>query len=289
MAFRRIGLTCRSVIERKEELLDRIVRVVEGAGADICIDAQRCDVPLLKRCNRFEELKELDLIIILGGDGTILRTVRELKDFSIPLLAVNRGRVGFLAEVDTKDIATLLPPLLGGAHTIEERQMLQCRVERNGKTIIFGHVLNEVVIHQGAIARLIDLRASVNGAPLTDYRADGIIIATPTGSTAYNLAAGGPIVHPTLETMILTPINPYAFSQKPLVIPAAEEVSVEILPRESKFEDITVSLTFDGQVHHPLCGGDRITVSRHPEKIRFLRLTKDTFYDAIRRKLQWGG
>lgn len=287
-AFKHVALTSRSEIVEKERTLQRIVASVEAADATVCIDLERCVVPSLKHCTCFRELKGVDLILILGGDGTILRTVRELKDFSIPLLSINQGRVGFLAEVDAEEIETLIPELLRGKYIVEERHMLQCRVLRKGKEVLTGHVLNEVVIHQGAIARLIDLKTSINGNPLTEYRADGIIIATPTGSTAYNLAAGGPIVHPTLEATILTPISPYAFSQKPLVIPGNHEVTVEVLPRESKFEDITLSLTFDGQVHHTLLSGDHIITTNHEEKVRFLRRKKDAFYASIRRKLKWG-
>ena len=286
--FHHIALTARSEIQDKEVTLQQIVQAVESTGADLCIDPVHCDVPALKKCKRFEELKNFDLIIILGGDGTTLRAVRDLKDFSTPLLTVNRGTVGFLAEVDTNEIETLMPELLKGNGTIEERQMLTCHVLRDGNDIIQGHVLNEVVISQGAIARLIELKTSIGGQPLAIFRADGLIIATPTGSTAYSLAAGGPIVHPRSHETILTPINAHAFNQKPLVIPSDEEIDVEILPRESKFEHIEVSLTLDGQTHHPLKRGDHVIVTEHPERIRFLKRKRDTFYETLRGKLGWG-
>jgi NAD+ kinase len=287
LPFQRIAITARSDFSAKEATLDRLVRVLESLGCDVSIDPARCDVPLLHRCRRFKGLENIDLVIIVGGDGTVLRTARELKDLRIPLLTVNHGTVGFLAELGTNEIEQELPETLHSG-TLEERQLLSCLVLHEGETVLEGQVLNEIVISQGAIARLIELRTTVSGQPLTVFRADGVIIATPTGSTAYSLAAGGPIVHPKIAAAILTPINAHAFSQKPLVIPADEEVDVEVLPRESKFEHIDVSLTLDGQVHHSLHRGDHVHVKAHPECLKFLRRRRDTFYETLRGKLGWG-
>jgi NAD+ kinase len=151
-----------------------------------------------------------------------------------------------------------------------------------------GHALNEVVISQGAIARVIELKTAVNGTPLTTFRADGIIIATPTGSTAYNLAAGGPILHPTCRETVITPINAHGLGRRPLVVPSVTEIAVEVLHRGKKFGDVKVSLTLDGQSHHELQSEDRIIITEHPNTVRFLRRKKDTFYEALRTKLRWG-
>ncbi len=287
-AFKRIGITARSEIADKEALLLRLVQVMEKAGAEIFLDARHCIVPSLQEYKRLDSFKDLDLIVILGGDGTTLRTVRELKDTRIPLLTVNRGTVGFLASLDTSEIESALPSLIQGLGSIEERQVLRCSVFREGKELLQGIALNEVVVSQGAIARIIELKVSVGNEPLTVFRADGLIIATPTGSTAYSLSAGGPIVHPQIAGIILTPINAHTLSQKPLVIPATESIAIDVLPRESKFESIEVSLTFDGQVHHPLQGKDRVTVTELPERIRLLRKKRDIFYETLREKLKWG-
>jgi NAD+ kinase len=160
-------------------------------------------------------------------------------------------------------------------------------VQREGATFFEGKALNEAVIAQGAIARLLDLHAQINGEQLTHYRADGLIIATPTGSTAYSLAAGGPVVHPHLSALILTPINPYSFSQKPIVIPDKSQVSVEV-PMEHQFANNEVSLTLDGQVYQPLKAHDRVTVKVHDETVKFIRRREDTFYGTLREKLKWG-
>lgn len=287
-AFKRIGITARSEIADKEEVLQKLVQVIESAGAEVFLDKEHCSVPSLAHFKTFREFANLDLIVILGGDGTTLRTVRELKDTRIPLLTVNRGTVGFLASLDTSEIESVLPLLLQGQGSIEERQLLRCSVSREEKEFLEGVALNEVVVSQGAIARIIELKVYVGNEPLTVFRADGLIIATPTGSTAYSLSAGGPIVHPQIAAIILTPINAHTLSQKPLVIPATESIAIDVLPRESKFQKIEVSLTFDGQIHHPLQGGDRVTVTEFPNRIRLLRRKRDIFYETLRDKLKWG-
>lgn len=287
--FRRIAITARSELEGKEDTLQEIVALVRKSGAEPLLDPERCaEASRAERTACFRELKDVDLVIVLGGDGTTLRTVRELRDLRTPLLTVNRGTVGFLAECDTAEIETALPPLLRGEGVLDERTLLSCRVMRGATEIVRGIALNEVVVSQGAIARLIELKTSVGGEPLAVFRSDGLILATPTGSTAYSLSAGGPIVNPRMAAIILTPINAHAFTQKPLVIQASEEVTVEILPRESKFEDAQVSLTLDGQVHFPLERGDRVIVTEHPERVRFLRRERNPFFRTLREKMGWG-
>jgi NAD+ kinase len=288
VAFQHIGLTSRSEFVDKEGLLQKIVRICEEAGAEVQIDPLRCSIPELQTCKTFKELSDLDLIIVLGGDGTTLRTVRELKDPRIPLLTINRGTVGFLASLDVTEIESTLPPLLEGKGIIEDRQLLACRVMRDGKEVLQGIALNEIVVSQGAIARLIELSVNVNNEPLTVFRADGLIVASPTGSTAYSLSAGGPIVHPEIPAIVLTPINPHAFAQRPLLIPATKTVDITILPRESKFEHVQVSLTFDGQIHHALERGDHLKCAMHPARVRFLKRKTDSFFSSLREKLGWG-
>jgi NAD+ kinase len=165
---------------------------------------------------------------------------------------------------------------------------LHVLVRRNGEVLHEGFVLNEAVISQGSIARLLNLRASVNSEELTNFRADGLIVATPTGSTAYSLAAGGPIVYPTMSAMILTPINSHSFSQKPIVIPGSHKVQVQVEAKESKFHDVEVSLTLDGQSYFTLYRHDIVEVWLEKEKVQFLRRRDDTFFGTLRKKLKWG-
>ena len=154
--------------------------------------------------------------------------------------------------------------------------------------IYSGYALNEAVVAQGTIARLVDLKTEVNGEDLTTFHADGLIIATPTGSTAYSLAAGGPIVHPAQLATILTPINPHSFSQKPIVLPSSDEIKVTVLTKENKFKDAEVILTLDGQVYVPLKNGDVIHASGCKTTVQFLRRKQDTFFGTLRTKLKWG-
>ncbi len=286
--YSRIALTSRSNFENKEQVLKGIVDLIKNTGAEVCVDEERCNLPSLKKCKKFKDPKDVDLIIVVGGDGTILRTVNRMKDFSVPLLTVNRGTLGFLTECDTDECEKVIAELLSGSGVLEERDMLACTVSRDGKEIIKGHSLNEVVISQGAIARLFDLRTKVNGGLLTTFRADGIIISTPTGSTAYNLAAGGPIVHPHCCDTIITPINAHTLSKKPLAVPSDTEIEVEIKLKPSSREDVRISLTLDGQTHYELEKNDRVIVGPHSEKIRFLKRKEDAFYETLRGKLGWG-
>lgn len=245
-------------------------------------------MPVLKKKKTFRTFRDFDLLLVLGGDGTILRSVREVDDFSVPILSVNRGTVGFLSELTLAEAPDMIPYFLRGKGMVEERSLLEITATRGKKKLWSGKVLNEAVISQGAISRLIDLKTSVNGDPLATFHADGVIIATPTGSTAYSLAAGGPIVHPQMKSTILTPINPHSFNQKPLVLPGNNEVEVTILTKPNKFGDVQVSLTLDGQTYVTLRRGDTVHAVQSEETAKFLRLRSETFFDTLRSKLKWG-
>ncbi|MBI1934091.1 NAD(+)/NADH kinase [Candidatus Peregrinibacteria bacterium] len=290
LVYPRIGVTVKSTLDAKDKAVERILHILREEGAEIFLDSSRmhglpcsCDYAAL------QEGVPIDLLVVIGGDGTILRAVRELHDVRVPILSVNRGAVGFLAETRLEEADTLVRQLLHGNGVIEERSLLHVEVVHDAASILQGYVLNEAVIAQGAIARLMDLRTSINGEPLATFHADGLIIATPTGSTAYSLAAGGPIVHPRLHATILTPLNPHSFSQKPIVVPGTSRIEVEVLTQENKFMDHQVSLTLDGQTYVSLQRSDIVRVSMGGETVRFLRRQDDTFFSTLRAKLQWGG
>ncbi len=287
--YKRIGVTAKSDLDHRDEAVRTVLEILRGAGADVLLDARRCkDLTCAEGYKTFDEEAGLDLLVVIGGDGTILRTVRELKDFSIPILSINRGTVGFLAETDLDQAKDLVPKLLKGDSVIEERSVLRIEAKRGAETLFSGCVLNEAVISQGTIARLMNLRTSINDEELTTFRADGLIIATPTGSTAYSLAAGGPIVHPSLSATILTPINSHSFSQKPIVIPGDHRIAVDVLTKENKFGDVEVSLTLDGQTYVCLQRNDRIHAHSNGATVKFLRRKQDTFFGTLREKLKWG-
>lgn len=286
--FHCVGLTIKSDLATKDELVGRVIAILRRTGVHICVDKPRMKGVACVKGLKSLARSPIDLLMVIGGDGTIFRAVRELNTRRVPILGINRGAVGFLAEVDAGDIEAILPSLLRGQGTMEERHLLLVEVRR-GRTAVFrGHALNEAVIAQGAIARLLHLKTTVQGKALTTYRADGLIIATPTGSTAYSLSAGGPIVHPRLSALILTAINPHSFTQKPIVLPGSDIVDVEIVQREKASADFEVSLTLDGQVYHRLQPHDRVTVRVAPATVPFLRRRQDTFFHTLRTKLHWG-
>lgn len=288
LKYRTIGITARSAMEEKENALLQVIHVLEQAGAKVLLDRERCETQSTKKAAYYNSQRELDALIVLGGDGTILRAIRERTNMTMPLITINRGTLGFLAEMSMEETTLLLPKFLKGYGKLEERTLLAITVKRGKKTVVTGNVLNEAVIAQGAISRLIDLHTTVNGDPLTTFHADGVILATPTGSTAYSLAAGGPVVHPTLPATIVTPINPHSFTQKPIVLPSEQEIEITILTKENKFGDISVSMTLDGQTYVTLKKGDVVHATVAKETVKFLRRPEETYFGTLRTKLKWG-
>lgn len=229
-------------------------------------------------------LEQVEVLVVLGGDGTLLRSARKAAPRGIPLLGVNLGHLGFLTEVDLPELFPSLERLLSGKYTIEERMMLEARVIRGGSVVeqIIG--LNDAVITKGAFARLIFLETYVNDDFVTTYPADGLIVATPTGSTAYSLSAGGPLVTPELDLMVVTPICPHSLWARPLVIDAGSAVRVVV--RSEKGE---VMLTVDGQQGYRLRLGDTVSICRSAHRARLIRLKKRSFFYLLRQKLGEGG
>ncbi|MEQ1849375.1 MAG: NAD(+)/NADH kinase [Candidatus Peribacteraceae bacterium] len=288
LKYKNIGITARSQMDGKDDAILHVIETIEREGGKALIDPERCTGALMKKRACYRSQKSLDALIVLGGDGTILRAVRERTNSSIPLMTINKGTLGFLAEMSLEEVTTMLPKFMRGYGKIEERRLLSISVKRGSKTIVSGNVLNEAVIAQGAISRLIDLETTVNGDPLTTFHADGVILATPTGSTAYSLAAGGPVVHPELPAMIVTPINPHSFTQKPIVLPSSSKLAIMIQTKANKFGDVKVSLTLDGQTYVTLTRGDILHVTVAPEKVRFIRRPEETYFGTLRNKLKWG-
>lgn len=288
-AIRKVILTVKSELDAKDDAVERILEILDREKITVIMDKKRTGaLSCAKKRPSTDRLRGADAIVVIGGDGTILRAVREMEDLSMPILSVNRGTIGFLAEANMEEAEALLPKLLKGKGLLERRALLQIDILHGGKVKASHIALNEAVVAQGAIARLLDVRTSVNGEPLTTFHADGLIIATPTGSTAYSLAAGGPIVHPHLSSIILTPLNPHSFSQKPLVLPGSSVVDAEVLQRANKFHKTEVSLTFDGQTYVGLAHGDALRISTHKQPVTFIRRKEDTFFSTLRSKLKWG-
>lgn len=224
-----------------------------------------------------------DLLIVLGGDGTLLSVARLSRVESIPVLGINLGGLGFLTEISKEETFPVLEKILAGEFETEQRLMLKATIYRQGEIIGESNVLNDIVINKGVLARIIDLETCIDGAYLTTFKSDGLILATPTGSTAYSLAAGGPIVYPSLNSIIVNPICPHTITNRPLVVPDTATVKVIL-----KTADQNVHITLDGQVGMPLQGGDVVEVNKAAGHIQLIRSPYKTYFELLRTKLRWG-
>jgi NAD+ kinase len=224
----------------------------------------------------------VDAVVVLGGDGTLLSMARAVGDLGLPILGVNLGGLGFLTATTLDEMLPALEGWLADRMAVEERMMLGARLVRNAQAIGEYIALNDVVITKSAMSRIIDLAVSVDGRHATAYRADGLIISTPTGSTGYNLSAGGPILFPTMDAVVLTPIAPHTLGNRPIVLPAAQRIEVRLRG------DQEVMLTMDGQVGVPLREHDVIEVQKARARIRLVRFEQKDFFSVLRTKLKWG-
>ncbi|MCY1021171.1 NAD(+)/NADH kinase [Pyxidicoccus sp. MSG2] len=226
---------------------------------------------------------QADLVVVLGGDGTLIYAARMLGGRGVPILGVNLGSLGFMTEVPVEELFTTLDGVLTGRFQVDSRMKLTCRLIRGGRTLIEDEILNDVVINKGALARIADHETSIDGVPITTYKADGVILATPTGSTAYSLSAGGPIVHPSVDCTVLSPICSHALTQRSIVVPADRVIRVTL-----RSETADTYLTLDGQTGHGLQGGDCIEVVRSPNRVNLVRNPRVAYFSILRQKLHWG-
>jgi len=231
-----------------------------------------------------EWIAKVDLVVVLGGDGTLLAAARAIGDRDVPLLGVNLGTLGFLAETSSAEVTDALENALAGRFAIASRMRLEVTVAGEGRTDAHYLALNDAVIGKSALSRMIDLETTADGAAVTTYHADGLIVATPTGSSAYSLSAGGPLLLPEFEAIVLTPICPHTLTQRPLVLPAT--CVIEIRVRDARSGE--VHLTVDGQVGQVIAQGDRIRVCRARHPARFLVPPGRNRFAVMRAKLRWG-
>jgi len=226
----------------------------------------------------------VDLIIVLGGDGTLLSMARLLVDFEIPLLGINLGSLGFLTEIPTHEMLSTLEKVLAGDVSIEKRLLLKAEVLRQGEVVASSYCLNDVVVSKGTLARMIRLHISVDGQFMTGLRSDGLIVATPTGSTAYCLSAGGPIVHPENDVIVLTPISPHVLTNRPVILPHGSNIEIQLVSEEE-----ASMVTFDGQVGFSLRSGDVIQVRAAENRLNLIVSPERNYFEVLRTKLKWGG
>ncbi|HJP60230.1 MAG TPA: NAD(+)/NADH kinase [Gemmatimonadaceae bacterium] len=279
----RLGVIGHQGYEELPEILRTLFRVAKSLGLEPLLERELHDVA--GKGAKLEDPSQLDALVTLGGDGTLLRGARFLDGRDIPILGVNLGRVGFLTSCQSNDFEPALKHLAGGEYVAQPRMALSARaISSDGETRKQWRALNDFVLHKGGFARVVRLNVFVDGESIGTYAADGVVIATPTGSTAYSLSAGGPVVVPTVESIIITPVSPHTLGVRPLVIPADAEVTVEA--NESPTE---LLVTVDGQVGTSFVKGEKLKVRRADNPVRIVRFPSTTFFERMRVKLGWGG
>jgi NAD+ kinase len=224
---------------------------------------------------------QCDLGLVMGGDGTMLGIGRQLARHGVPLIGINQGRLGFITDIPLDQYRTVLPPMLAGEYEEEQRSLMHAKVVRDGQVVFDALAMNDVVVNRGATSGMVELRVEVDGHFVANQRADGLIVASPTGSTAYALSAGGPLLHPTIPGWVMVPIAPHTLSNRPIVLPDGVEIAIEVVAGRD------ASANFDMQSLASLVHGDRITVSRSQHRVRFLHPRGWTYFDTLRKKLHW--
>jgi NAD+ kinase len=228
--------------------------------------------------------EDLFCVFVLGGDGTLLSAVRWIGDRQIPVLGIKFGEVGFLAETSSDNLGSVVANIMDQPFTTSERMRLKVSVFREGRPIHSENVLNDIVINKGVLARLAYLKTFIDDKHLTDYRADGLIISTPTGSTAYSLAAGGPIMHPFVPGILIAPICPFTLTNRPLIVPDSVTIKIRLGEKASD-----IHLTFDGQLGFKIDERDTITVTKSPYPVNLITLPDQEYFDVLKAKLRWSG
>jgi NAD+ kinase len=224
---------------------------------------------------------QCDLGLVVGGDGTMLAIGRQLARYGVPLIGINQGRLGFITDIPLDQFRATLTPMLKGEYEEDHRSLMHARVLRDGDCVFDALAMNDVVVHRGATSGMVELRVEVDGHFVANQRADGLIVASPTGSTAYALSAGGPLLHPSTPGWVLVPIAPHTLSNRPIVLPDASEIAIEVVAGRD------ASANFDMQSLASLLHGDRITVARSQHRVRFLHPRGWSYFDTLRMKLHW--
>jgi NAD+ kinase len=281
--MKRIGIICKAARHEPAEILREFLPWLRSKGYDVFLDSETSELLNMKGYLRSNIPSLVDVIIVLGGDGTMLSVARLVGDRGIPILGVNLGGLGFITEVNRDEIFDAVEKMLSGSCSVEERIMLTAFIYRHGERIADFLVLNDVVINKGALARIIDLETYINNSYVTTFKSDGLIVSTPTGSTAYSLSAGGPILYPTLNSIVLTPICPHTLTNRPIVLP--DDFSVEVVLK-SESED--VFLTLDGQVGFSLKKNDTVEVRKSEFTTKLLIPCERDYFQVLRTKLKWG-
>ncbi|HEY5616821.1 MAG TPA: NAD(+)/NADH kinase [Vicinamibacterales bacterium] len=292
MTIRRVGIVAKHNLVAAAEHVARLGAWLAARGVEVVYERETLSLAgvageNVRTMSRDALPCEVDLIVVLGGDGTLLAMAARIAKTGrdIPILGVNFGSLGFLTEIRIDELTPSLESVLGGTATFDERAMLAAELDRNGVRVDSRVVLNDVVFTKAAISRMIELSVSVSGGFVTRVKADGLIVASATGSTAYNLAAGGPIVHPMVDAIVLTPIAPHTLTNRPVVIPGGAEI--EVRPHGGADAD-EVFVTYDGQSGYALNDGDVVRVRKSDRMLRLVKASTRGYFEVLREKLKWG-
>ena len=286
MKFNTIGIITKPDAETARQTLQSLCEFLATKSCEVILDESIPDT--VNSCNfdkasRKEIGNQCDLAIVVGGDGTILNAVRSLSHTQVPLLGINVGRLGFLADISPEELETSLDEILNGSYREEQRFLLEMQVIRDGKLIFEGDAFNDVVVHIRDVARMIEFETRINDEFVNHQRADGIVVSTPTGSTAYALSSGGPILHATLDAITLVPISPHTLSSRPLVINADSQIKILIC----NTKDGIAQATCDGHLSTDVHVGDHIKIKRKADKITLLHPNQHSYFEILRAKLHW--
>lgn len=281
--MKKIGIICKPGRPEPLEILGELLPWLQEKGCETFVDAETASALGIKGVSRTDLASVVDVLFVLGGDGTMLNASRLVAERGVPILGINLGTMGFITEISKDGVFEAVEKVFSGGCEIEERLMLTAVVNRSGKKIVEYTVLNDVVINKAALARIIDLETFINGIYVTTFKSDGLIISTPTGSTAYSLAAGGPILYPSLRNIVLTPICPHTLTNRPIALPDDFRIQVSLKTRSE-----SVYLTLDGQVGFALRTGDLVEISKSEFKTRLLIPHERDYFRVLRAKLKWG-
>jgi NAD+ kinase len=281
--FERVGIVAKVASRDAVDIAHELSEWLRRRGIETALDEATLRDRGVRGEAAFDPAGDYGLVVVLGGDGTLLSVARSLAR-AVPILGVNLGNLGFLTEINRGELYPAMVRLLEGRFAIEERSLFDVELQRDGAAPARMRVLNDAVITKSALARIIELTLRVDGHLIARFRADGLIISTPTGSTAYNLSAGGPVLNPLLPVAVLTPICPHALSLRPIVVPDAGPIEVTL---ETQAEE--VYLTLDGQEGMSLGFRDTVRITRSAAKVWLAKVSERSFYDSLRGKLRWGG
>ena len=286
MQIKKIGIVANASKETAPEYAAALMNWILKRGIQVYLEEEiAAKLGETEKGMAIEELAaHTNLLVVLGGDGTILRTARAAKGSEIPIAGINLGAFGYLTEINTDEMYSALEQILRGDFQTERRMMLDVAVNGNREEATEGSVLNDVVINRGNLSRIVHLETAINDRYLTTFKADGLIVSTPTGSTAYSLSAGGPIVFPQQDSIIVNPICPHTLTNRPIVLPESAVVKVILWTKEGK-----ATLTLDGQVSFTLRSGDTITIKKSPYMTTLISSPHRDYVEILRSKLGWGG